>query len=57
MIPIDKTKITEDTNDKRAKGNGGDDFIIAHTTDVADRWQILFILVIIIGCFLEKKMN
>jgi|JI61114DRNA_FD_contig_31_554074_length_241_multi_1_in_0_out_0_1 hypothetical protein len=55
MIPIDKTKITEDTNDKRAKGNGGDDFIIAHTTDVADRWQILFILVIIIGCFLEKR--
>ena len=55
MIPIDKTKITEDTNDKRAKVNGGDDFIIAHTTDVADRWQILFILVIIIGCFLEKR--
>lgn len=55
MIPIDKAKITKDTHDERDKGNGGNDFLIAHTTDVADRWQILFILVIIIGCFLEKR--
>ena len=55
MIPIDKAKIMKETLDECDKGNESNDFIIAHTTDVADKWQILFILVIIIGCFLEKR--
>lgn len=55
MIPIDKAKIIRDIHEEGNKGDEGDGFPIAHTTDVTDRLQILFILAIIIGCFLEKR--
>lgn len=52
MIPIDKTKIVNDLHDEGDENNG---FLVAYPTHFADRWQILFILVIIIGCFLERR--
>lgn len=51
MIPIDKTKIVNNSHDEGDEDNG----LAAYPTHSADRWHILFILVIIIGCFLERR--